>query len=324
MSFSSEVKRELGDRTGTARHCQIAELAALIDFCGDFVRTDAGETELVIATDHEELADHASALLRKAFRIQSQREERPDAMPGGRSLFLVGVPEPGDVRRVLMATRFLTREGGLVTEIPLVHQVILQKDCCRRAFLRGAFLAAGSVSDPRRSYHFEIVCRTEYTASQLMSMIRELDIDARYVRRKKYQVVYVKEGEEVSELLGLMGAVKAMMNFENARIVREVRGNVNRQVNCETANIGKTAAAAARQIENIQLIDERMGLSKLPNALDEVARVRLQYPEATLQELGKYLDPPVGKSGVNHRLRKLNQIAESLRLNAKEDAYDKG
>lgn len=178
-------------------------------------------------------------------------------------------------------------------------------------------MSAGSMSDPEKSYHFEIVCTTEKKAEQLMEIINSFDIDAKIVSRKKNYVVYVKEGAQIVDMLNIMEAHVALMNLENVRILKEMRNSVNRQVNCETANINKTVNAAVKQIEDINYIQETVGLESLPENLQEIAEVRLKYPEAALKELGTFLEPPVGKSGVNHRLRKICEIAETMRGKAK-------
>ena len=169
------------------------------------------------------------------------------------------------------------------------------------------------MSDPNKSYHFEIVCHTHAQAKQLQSVMQSFDTDAKIVERKGHHVVYLKEGSQIVDMLNVMEAYVALMNLENVRILKEVRNTINRKVNCETANINKTVNAAVKQVEDIELIRERIGLDNLPENLREMALLRLEYPEATLKELGNYLEPPVGKSGVNHRLRKLSAIAEDLK-----------
>lgn len=186
------------------------------------------------------------------------------------------------------------------------------KDKETRALIRDAFLKNGSMSDPRKSYHFEIVCDTRDEAEKLRDAINEFGEDAKIVERKGHPVVYLKEGEQIVTVLSVMGAYKALMELENIRIVKEMRGSVNRRVNCETANIRKTVDAAVRQVEAIRTIEETEGLDSLPKNLREIARVRLDNPEMPLQELGQMLDPPLGKSGVNHRLRKLIELAEKI------------
>lgn len=187
--------------------------------------------------------------------------------------------------------------GNLFHEDLTVKSRYLQNSCCKRAFIRGAFLTSGSMSDPEKAYHFEIVCDSEQKAVQLQEMINSFGMDAKTVQRKKNYVVYLKEGEQISDMLNIMEAPISMMKFENIRILKEMRNSVNRQVNCETANIHKTVSAAVRQLEDIRYLQKTVGLEHLPVQLREIAYVRLEYPDATLKELGTYLEPPVGKSG---------------------------
>lgn len=214
---------------------------------------------------------------------------------------------------MLHAAKLLDEHGEVGENLNVVQNVVIQQSCCRRAFIRGAFLASGSLSDPEKFYHFEIVCATEEKAKQLQGIIATFDLEAKIVKRKRYYIVYIKEGSQIVDILNVMEAPVALMELENIRILKDMRNSVNRQVNCETANINKTVSAAVKQIEDIEYIRDTIGLENLPENLEEIARERVERPEATLKELGEALDPPVGKSGVNHRLRKLCDIAEQLR-----------
>jgi len=189
----------------------------------------------------------------------------------------------------------------------------IKRSCCKRAFLRGAFLCVGSITDPEKSNHLEFVLTNEELADLLIEYMAEFEIVAKTIRRKKHFVVYLKDGEEIVNLLNVMGAHVSLMEFENQRILKEISNSVNRRVNCETANIAKTVNAATKQVEDIILIRDTCGFGGLPQNLREMAQVRIDYPDASLKELGSYLEPPVGKSGVNHRLRRLSEIAEKLR-----------
>ena len=181
-----------------------------------------------------------------------------------------------------------------------------------RASIRGAFLLGGSISDPSKSYHLEIVARSEDEAKELAANMKLYNIAARIHQRKGSFVVYTKDGSDIATMLGLMGAHHSLMDFENIRIINGMRGSVNRQVNCETANIKRTVDTAVRQIAAIRRIEEEQGLDSLPPPLREMARIRLDYPQASLSQLGEYLHPPVGKSGVNHRMRKIMEISNAL------------
>ena len=188
----------------------------------------------------------------------------------------------------------------------------------KRAFLRGAFIASGSFTDPQKSYQFELITQERRQAEELQGLMTDFGILARIKERRGKYVVYLKEGSAIVDILNVIGAHQALMEFENIRILKEMRESVNRQVNCETANIGKTVAAAVRQMEDIRLIQKETGLEELETPLRMLCVARLKYPEAGLSELGNLMDPPLGKSGVNHRFRKLNRMAEEIRRHHEE------
>ncbi len=182
-----------------------------------------------------------------------------------------------------------------------------------RAFLRDAFLETGSMSNPEKGYHLEFVCEDESRAQRLIDTMQKYEITAKTVKRKRYTIVYIKESEDIVRLLNVMGAHNCLMNLENLRILKDMRNSINRQVNCETANISKTVSAANKQIEDIQYIKDHYGFDNLSENLRQMAQIRLEYPDSTLKELGGFLVPSVGKSGVNHRLRKLSELADRIR-----------
>lgn len=286
MSFSSDVKKELLGQVPRSRHCQLAELAGIINMDGA-IDKDTGC--LVLESENELVIHKYEVLMKKAFSVDA-----------GRPL------TQGDTKRIMSALK-LEKPGYAADGL------ILMQTCCKRAYLRGVFMAAGSISNPQKSYHFEIVCKSSSQAEQIQEILKGFDTDAKIVGRKSHYVVYLKEGSNIVDCLNVMEAYVSLMNLENVRILKEMRNSVNRKVNCETANIKKTVNAAVKQIEDIELIRDKTGLEKLSDVLKETARLRLEYPEATLKELGGYFDPPVGKSGVNHRLKKLSAIAEELR-----------
>ena len=277
MSFSSEVKEELARQHTKAKHCQVAELAAMIMQEG---RISINPYALDFDTENPILIEKYAALLKRAFDIDVSKELASQ-----------------DCKKIVEA----------------IQGLYLEKTCCKRAFIRGAFLASGSMSDPNKAYHFEIVCRTPEQAARLQELMREFETEPKVVERKNYYVVYLKEGSQIVDMLNVMEAYVSLMNLENVRILKEMRNTVNRKVNCETANISKTVNAAVKQISDIELIRDTEGLDSLPMPLREMAMVRLDHPEAALKDLGKYMDPPVGKSGINHRLRKLAAVADAIR-----------
>lgn len=183
----------------------------------------------------------------------------------------------------------------------------------KKAFIRGTFLGAGSVNNPSKTYHLEIVLKNKQDAIFLKNITNNMGITLKELQRKNTYSLYIKEGEEISKFLALIGAQKSVLKFEEIRVIRDIRNNVNRKVNCETANINKTVSAAVRQIEDIKLIYKNK--INLPENLEEIANLRLENPDTSLIELGKMLKIPIGKSGVNHRLKKLQEIAEELRKN---------
>ena len=313
MSFSSSVKDELSRQMPGARHCQIAETAAILSLCGRVKISASDHFWIEIHTENVAVARKYFTLLKKTFNIGTDVSIRRGAYLKRNRTYIVAVREHEDAIRVLQAAKLLNEYGEVSENLSVVRNVVVQNTCCRRAFIRGAFLASGSISDPEKFYHFEIACVAEPKAEQLRELIATFDIEAKIVRRKKYYVVYIKEGSQIVDILNVMEAPVSLMELENIRIVKEMRGSVNRQVNCETANINKTVSAAVKQIEDIEFIRDTVGFESLPDGLAQIAKARLLKPEATLKELGEDLEPPVGKSGVNHRLRKLGEMAEKLR-----------
>lgn len=303
MSFSSDVKDELARLDTRRRHCVLAELAAIVGMIGR-IQISNGNTSIYIHTENVTLARKCFTLIKKAFNISTEIEI-------GTS-YQIRVTADEDTKRILQALKVVD-EDGMIDTNRLVNPLLIQNECCRRAFIRGAFLAAGSMSDPEKFYHFEIVCESPQKAEQLMEMINSFGIDSKIVERKNHFVVYIKEGTQIVDLLNIMEAHVSLMQMENVRILKDMRNNVNRQVNCETANLNKTVGAAVRQVEDIHLIRTRGGMERLPDNLKEIAQARMDHPDASLKELGEMLDPPIGKSGVNHRLRKISEIADSMR-----------
>ena len=317
MSFSGNVKEELSHQIAQARHCQIAELAALISMCGAVVITPGEKYRIKIHTEKIAVARKCFTLVTKTFNIKTDISVRRNLEKGSETYMLV-IREHEDALRILQATKLIGEREDAYSALHIVDPILVQQPCCKRAFLRGAFLAAGSMSDPNKAYHFEIVCTTVNMAEQLRRMMCSFSMDAKIVARKKMYVVYLKEGAQLVDMLNIMEAHVSLMELENVRILKEMRNAVNRKVNCETANINKTVSAAVKQVEDIRYIQQTIGLDKLSDGLKEMAILRLEPPDATLKELGEISDPPVGKSGVNHRLRKIGEIAEGVRQN-KED-----
>ena len=313
MSFSSEVKEELSEQIASGRHCRLAETAAILSLCGKIVITENDRYCVKIQTENLAVARKYFTLVEKTFNIEAVIHVRKNVYLKKSNVYRVEVPSHEDTVRILQATKFMSPEQEIADDLSVMSRLVIQKECCKRAFLRGTFLAAGSISDPEKGYHLEIVCSRPLQAQQILEILTEFEIEGRIVQRKKYYVVYIKEGAGISDFLNVVEAHVALMEFENSRIVREVRNTVNRRVNCETANITKTVTAAARQVDDILFLQQKYGFEKLPVSLRQMAEVRLEYPEEPLKELWMYLVPPVGKSGVKHRLRKLCELADAMR-----------
>ena len=310
MSFSMKVKEELFGVNVSARHCKIAELSALVVQCGKIDVDKRGHLHIKLQTESGYVARKCNILLKRLCQMPVSVSVRTAKGKQSYAQYLIEIHGDENVRKAveLLKIKVSGKEGALRADgMAFLHT------CCKRAFLRGTFLASGSISNPQKSYHFEISETEQGRAEQIVGLIRSFSVDAKSILRKNYHVVYVKEGEQVADLLNIMEAHRALMEFENVRIVKGVRNSVNRQVNCETANLSKTVNAARKQYEDIVLIRDRVGLHVLSEALEEIARLRLEYPEASLIELGDLLSPKLGKSGVNHRLKKISEYADSLR-----------
>lgn len=314
MSFSQDIKEELEKQTGPARHCRIAELAVI---CYHFAaeETLADETKsLVIVTEHEAIVRKYFTLLKKTFNIKKGLFEggapcaRTNAVWEGRIL------EEENYREMLEAVKMWDYEHSCFNKESRISSVLLKTTCCKRAFLRGCYACMGSMSDPEKGYHLEFVCNREEMALQIQDVLAGFDLEGKITLRRKYHVVYIKEGESIGEVLNIIEAHKGLMDFETTRVIKDVKNRVNRRSNFEAANLLKSVDKGNMQVADILFIQETKGLDFLPRNLQEVALLRLEHPHESYQELGAYLDPPIGKSGVNHRLRKIGEIAEKLRM----------
>ena len=312
MSFSGKVREELAGNISSARHCRIAELTAFIGMCGTIAVNSFDQYSIKIHSENFLVARKVFTLIEKTFNIKVDVSIRRN-IKRQNATYSVVVRQHEDAVRILQAVKMIGGNADYISDIRPLSPLVLQQTCCRRAFLRGAFQASGSMSDPSKSYHFEIVCDSQAAAGQIQEIMDGFGLDAKIVQRKKAYVVYLKEGSRIVDVLNVMEAHIALMELENVRILKEMRNTVNRKVNCETANINKTVSAAVKQVEDITYLRDTVGFEHLPDNLAEAALARLEHPDATLKELGETLDPPVGKSGINHRLRRLSEMAEKVK-----------
>lgn len=308
MSFAAQTKKEL-TMIESESCCEKAELSALMRMNGSVQLSSNRKVILDISTENAAIARRIYTLVKTYFQVHTELLVRKKMRLKKNNVYIVRIPTR--VQEILRDLHIVS-EGFLFTDG--IDEQIVENNCCKRAYLRGAFMAGGSVNNPEgSSYHLEISSMYEEHCRALVDLANEFQLNARFIERKKGFVLYIKEGEKIIEFLNIIGAHQALFKFEDVRIMRDMRNSVNRIVNCETANLNKTIGAAVRQIENIRYLDRHLGLEKLPDKLREVAEVRLAHPDINLKEVGELLSGKVSKSGVNHRLRKIDEMAERLR-----------
>ncbi|WP_106496703.1 DNA-binding protein WhiA [Lentibacillus sp. Marseille-P4043] len=308
MSFASEIKKEL-----TAMEvddcCTTAELAALIRMNGAISLSKQDYT-LDVQTENAAIARRIYTLIKSSYSFPVELLVRKKMKLKKNNIYIVRMKE--DVQELLSDLDIL-REP--YTFVRTISNQFLEKSCCKKSYLRGAFLAGGSINNPETSsYHLEIYNFYQEHNDALCELLNSFDLKARKLERKKGYIAYIKEAEKITEFLNIIGAHNALFKFEDVRIVRDMRNSVNRLVNCETANLNKTIGAAFRQIENINLIEKAVGLEVLPEKLREIAVLRVQHQDVSLKELGELVSSgKISKSGVNHRLKKIDEYAEKIR-----------
>jgi len=305
MSYSSQTKDELCRLEPDSVCCLLAELSGIISVAGSVILRGFGDKRLSIETENIAVARRTFRLLHDVFDVQPQLVTLKRARLGGRSAHRIEIS--GDE-----ASFVLEGCGISVMQRRGVPREITVRKCCRMSFLRGVFLASGSVTDPEKEYHLEFVLGDEAFALAVQKLIARFDLDAHMTMRRQMTLVYLKGQSEITDMLSILGAQSARFAMEDAFIRKELRNNANRAVNCDSANVQRSVTAASRQTQAIERLIAAKGENSLPPALLETAKLRLQYPEVSLEELGRLCDPPVGKSGVNHRLRKLEQMAKEL------------
>ena len=304
MSYSSDVKLEIMGSFPKSLHCRIAELAGFIAINGRLEEDDFGKY-LAIRVENSDFDDRIRRLVRIISDIPDENIQKVDVKSHHRKLIIRNEDDIENLTGRLKLRSFGTRVG--------IDDIITQRGCCRTSYLKGAFLAGGVIGSPEKAYQLEINTPREEEADKLIKLLAGLDVKAGKNHSRGRYSVYVKEGDSIANLIGSLGATNGLMEFENVRILKDIRNSINREVNCDTANIAKTAGAAAKQLEDIRFISDKVGLGSLPEELRIVAQGRVDNPDLTLKELGESLVPPLGKSGVNHRMRRISKIAEELR-----------
>lgn len=314
MTFSNSVKSELGRIQVKKKCCMLAELVALAYTCGTLRLSGYKSTNLYISTENASTARRVFMFLKSLYNINTEMLIRKNFRLRKNNNYTLSIPHLTEASNILANMHIIRGDDKGIKSINSgVYHSIIRKKCCKKAHLRGAFLGAGSVNDPEKAYHLEFVTHNKQYSLDLCELLNDFNLHAKVIERKNSFVVYLKEGEHIVELLSIVGAHAALLSLENMRVYKDIRNNVNRLVNCETANLTKTVNAAIRHLENIKYIDDKVGICSLPPLLREIAEVRLEYTDVSLKELGQMLSPPIGKSGVNHRLRQIDNLASELK-----------
>jgi hypothetical protein len=309
MSFCSDVRNELARVIPERECCRKAELLALLDSAATV--DDAGDQGYVLKVRAEN-----AATARKIFKLIKESYSMPSSVSienrrrfGKTRVYQVNTQISQDNLSILQEFQLITANNN---NSKRQLNTYFTKACCKRAYLRGIFLSRGFINRPEGDYHLEIVFNDHKPAMQVQKMLERFNINMRSFERKNNLVLYLKEGEKIGDFLRVVGANRALLDFENIRILKSMRNAVNRQVNCETANLAKTIDASVRQIDLISRAMKKEGWKSLPPQYKELALLRVDYPDCTLKELGELIEPPLSKPGVAYRMRKLEKIAEEI------------
>ncbi|HPF44039.1 MAG TPA: DNA-binding protein WhiA [Syntrophomonadaceae bacterium] len=308
MSFANDVRNELTRIMPERKCCRKAELSALLLTSAQIHCQEGGQYDLEVVVEK-------AATARKIFKMLKEQNLQPAVRMEKRKRF--------NKTRVYIVTaplkekqEFATLEGLNIIDRnikikPAVNQELIATSCCKKAFLRGVFLNRGFINRPEGEYHLELVINDARLAADLQKILLRFKIPARLGERKNNQFLYVKESEKIADFLRVVGASNALLEFENVRIIKSMRNDVNRQVNCETANLAKTIDAAVRQTNLIKLLLEQEGWEGIPSQYVQLVQLRIDFPDSSLAELGKLMEPPLSKSGAAYRMRKLEAYAEA-------------
>ena len=305
MSFSGEVKEELLAIQPEKPCCMLSELSALTQCCASLRLAGRGKIRVVYETENSALAKRIFLLLKRRMEITPQLQFNRHKRLGGRRLSILTVPE-ADSRRLLIALRMIqeSESGPVYKGVP---RAAMTRRCCRASFIRASFLGGGSVTSPDQEYRMEFIT-SDTRSDTLIKMLAKSNIEGKTAKRRDGEIVYIRKGDDVVACLALMGAHRALLNMENTRINRDARNRANRARNCDEANLKKQLSAGENQAQAIVAYSLAHSLSGLPADLQEIGRLRMLHPEASLEELGQMLQKPIGKSGANHRMRRLMEI----------------
>jgi DNA-binding protein WhiA len=312
MTFSSKVKDELSRTEISDERSAKAEAAAFVRTVGYITIKGLNKVEFEFLTENAAVARRIFKVLKAAHNINAAVSVSKSNRLKKQNNYIIKIDEKL-TRQFLEETRMIEdNDLNIMNFNYKVPEDFIDSDLCKRAYIKGSFMGSGSISNPEKSYHAEFVSNKEAQSKTIQDILKTYGIIGKNISRKNNYVTYIKESEQISDLLALMGANNAVLDFENIRAVKETRNQINRVINCETANLDKIVDTSMRQINNIKILKKYKVIDQLPESLRELAYLRLKHSNASLKELGQMLNPPLGKSGVNHRLRKIEEIAEDL------------
>ncbi len=306
MSFTADVKEELSRVEPTCTHCDKATLAALVRMEGTLFLSGPGQYRVDIDTDSAPVGRLIIKLLHGLYDLQTDLIVRRSVLHKSPN-YLIQIPSQSKLYESLTDMGVIASSGGLELGI---NPNLVKKKCCEAAYLRGAFLGSGFVSSPKSDFHFEIKSAGEKLAQDLVNLMKDRGINAKMLQRRNTYVVYLKSGDAILEFLALTEAHKSALELEKERVVKSVRGDVNRMINAEMANEHKATKAALKQLITIKKVLKTHKFETLPAALQQFIRLRIENPEASLKELGEIANPPLSKSAINHRLRRLESMID--------------
>lgn len=318
MSFASETKNELARIEPEKKCCMLAEISGFLRVAGSIVLAGLGKFKIKIVTENPAVARHYKKLLQDYFEIETKleiSEGKTVAKAGGakKHIYSISIDPNNLSEQILRETGLLLIKEGNNCFSDGIYSGIVRTKCCKKAYLRGVFMGAGTMSDPEKGYDLEFVLNSEIMASDLKKLINSfVDLSCKTVQRGKHHIVYMKKADYISDTLAIMGASNQVFSMEETRIKKAMINSAKRTVNCDNANMDRTIEASMKQVEAIKRIEETVGLGALPAKLQETARLRLENPDISLTALGEMCSPPLKKSGINNRLKKIEEIASKL------------
>ena len=315
MSFSLDVKNELAHVMPEKKCCMLAEIAGFIRSSATISPVGGGKMKLMLITENPAIARHYKMLIKAYYDVDANIEVGEAAGPKKGKIYVLTMDDRQDqlAEPILRETGMLLIRGGMNYFSDGIYDSLIKTKCCRKSYLRGLFLGSGTISDPQKAYQIEYICSSSVLANDVRKLINTfVELKPKVAERGKSHIVYIQEARQVGDMLNIMGANGQYFKLEDVRMIKEARNQANRISNCDNANMDKTLNAAEKQIAAIEKLVEVRGMQGIPEKLRDVAELRLEHPHATLQELADMMDPPLKKSGLNHRLQKLLEMAKTV------------